>query len=291
MSDSAIIFGYSGQDGYYLERLLSLQGIQVTCISRTGKEGIKGDVSDINFTNQIISLIKPNYIFHLAATSKVSDEYFNTNFLSITIGTLNILECAYKYCPRSKIFITGSGLQFINNGTAIKETDLFEAGDAYSLCRIQSVYAARYYRSKGLRVYVGYLFHHDSPRRKEDHLCMYIKKSIVKILNKEIYTFNINNLSVKKEWGYAGEIVKGIYQLLLQEEFFEATIGTGLAYSVEEWLDVCFAEFDLDYRDYVVTKDVPQSFSILYSDPTTINKIGWEHNCSIQQLAKLILHG
>ena len=59
---------------------------------------------------------------------------------------LNILEAVKRHCPESKVFITGSGVQFENKGVPISETDNFEANSPYAIARIQSVYAARYYR-------------------------------------------------------------------------------------------------------------------------------------------------
>jgi len=72
-------------------------------------------------------------------------------------------------------------LQFKNENHPIKETDEFEANDPYAVSRIHSVYAARYFRKLGIKVYVGYFFNHDSPRRTEKHLSQKIAKAVVRI--------------------------------------------------------------------------------------------------------------
>ena len=63
----------------------------------------------------------------------------------------------------------------------ISETDNFEAKSPYSIARIQSVYAARYFRSLGIKVYVGYLFHHESPLRKDNHVSKMITNAVKRI--------------------------------------------------------------------------------------------------------------
>ena len=63
----------------------------------------------------------------------------------------------------------------------IRETDEFEANSPYSVARIQSVYAARYFRSLGMKVYVGYLFHHESPLRKPLHVSQMIAIAVKRI--------------------------------------------------------------------------------------------------------------
>ncbi|WP_315824121.1 GDP-mannose 4,6-dehydratase [Paraflavitalea speifideaquila] len=154
---TAIIFGANGQDGYYLSELLLKNNLQVIPVSRQGNV-VKTDVADFESVKSLIQQHKPDYVFHLAANSTTRHEALFENHTTIATGTLNILEAVKTIWPQAKVFISGSGLQFKNEGRPIKETDAFEARDAYSVSRIQSVYAARYYRTLGLKVYVGYFF-------------------------------------------------------------------------------------------------------------------------------------
>ncbi|MCK5345844.1 MAG: GDP-mannose 4,6-dehydratase, partial [Candidatus Heimdallarchaeota archaeon] len=158
---NAIIFGANGQDGYYLNELCKLKGIEPIAVSRSGN-WIRGDVSSYDQVEQLIKKHRPTYIFHVAANSTTHHNALFENHETISTGTLNILEAVKMHYPDAKVFITGSGVQFENRGMPISETDKFEANSPYSVARIQSVYAARYYRSLGLQVYVGYLFHHES---------------------------------------------------------------------------------------------------------------------------------
>ena len=156
---TAIIFGANGQDGYYLNQLLLQQQCVVVAVSRNG-DFLHTDLSNYIEVSELIKQHKPDYIFHLAANSTTRHDAMFENHATISTGTLNILEAVKNYSSHTKVFISGSGLQFKNENRPIKETDEFEARDAYSVSRIQSVYAARYFGSLGLKAYVGYFFNH-----------------------------------------------------------------------------------------------------------------------------------
>ena len=205
-------------------------------------------------------------------------------------GTINILEAARLYCPKSKIFISGSGLQFRNDGEPIKETDDFEARDAYSVARIHSVFAARYFRSFDLKIYVGYFFNHDSPRRSERHITKKISEAAKRIANGSNEKIEIGDISVVKEYTYAGDIVKAVWTLVNQDNIFEANLGSGKGYSIEDWLNACFGVAGRDWRQFVNIKDgFVAEYSQLVCDPTLIKSLGWEPEISFTDLAKMMM--
>ncbi len=170
-----IVFGANGQDGHYLVELLRRQDVEILGVSRAGPWH-HADVGDFSAVETLIRENEPDYIFHLAAQSTTSHEALFENHRTISTGTINVLEAAHRHCPEARVFITGSGVQFCNVGAALDENTPFEASSPYAIARIQSVFAARYYRSLGLRTYVGYLFHHESPRRPPKHLSRMIAR-------------------------------------------------------------------------------------------------------------------
>lgn len=286
----AIIFGANSQDGIYLREICRNANMEVVGVSRSDNRYTIGNISDFDFVHNLIKKHQPDFIFHLAANSTVKHFALFENHETISTGTLNILESVKINELNTKIFITGSAMQFKNDGTPISEHTDFEARDPYSVARIQSVYAARYYRTLGLKVYVGYLFHHDSPYRKENHLAKLTTNAIKKIKNGEINTLEIGDMRIAKEWGYAKDIASGIFHLMNQNEIFEATVGTGKSHTIEEWLKICFEIVDLDYKKYVVCKkDFKIDFKALISDTSAMKSIGWQHKASITELAHLMM--
>jgi GDPmannose 4,6-dehydratase len=283
----ALIFGITGQDGFYLQELLQAKEYQVVGVSRSHG----GDVSNRHAVERIIRDFLPEYIFHLAANSTTRHEALFENHETISTGTLNILESVKKHCPACRVFITGSGVQFVNKGLPISEKDEFAALSAYAVSRIHSVYAARYYRSLGIKAYVGYLFHHESPLRKPNHLCKKIAELAKRVREGSKEQITLGDLSVRKEAGFAGDIAAGIWTLVNQEAVFEATIGTGKAYSVQQWTEICFSKVGSDWRNHIILRTdgfIPE-YPLLVSDPTTICSLGWQPAVDIHALADMML--
>ena len=286
----AIIFGANSQDGYYLIELCKKKNIEAIGVSRSGS-WIKGDVSDYDFVREIIKTYLPAYIFHLAANSSTRHDILFENHSTISTGALNILESMRLFSPYSKVFITGSGLQFKNNGNPISETDDFEGNSPYSVSRIHSVYAARYFRSLGLKVYVGYLFHHDSPLRKPNHVSQMIASVVRRIQQGSPEIIEIGDISVEKEWSYAGDIVKAIFTLVEQDEISEAVIGSGIPYSIKDWLEECFRIINKDWHDYTkIREGFSPEYSRLVSNPKTIKSLGWLPLVDLPTLAQKMIN-
>ena len=287
----ALIFGANGQDGHYLNALLRENGVESVGISRSG-DWVRGDVAARGDVEALIRQHKPDFVFHLAANSTTRHEALWENQATIGDGTLHILEAVKQHSPASRVFLSGSGLQFVNTGNPVSERDPFEASSAYSLARIQSVYAARYYRTLGLRIYVGYLFHHDSPLRKPQHVAQLIALATRRIKQGSEELLELGDVSVQKEWTFAGDVVRGMWTLVQQDEVFEATIGSGVSHSIEEWLNECFALIGRDWRDHVRLREgfLPE-YGRLVSDPATIFLLGWRPLISFSELARLMVLG
>ena len=285
----AIIFGASGQDGNYLSALLIKQGYDVIGVSR--KNGyLQTDISDFDQVFGLISQHMPDYIFHLAANSTTHHDALFENHATIATGTLNILEAVKRISSLTKVFISGSGLQFKNDDKPIKETDPFEARDAYSISRIQSVYAARYFRSLGLKVYVGYFFNHDSPLRTERHMTKKIAAAAQRIAAGSKEQLLIGDVDAIKEYTYAGDIVSGVWTLINQEEITEANISSGIGYSIKNWLEQCFSLVNIDWHKHVtINTDFISTYRQLVSDPSRIYSLGWKPEINFEELAKRMM--
>jgi GDPmannose 4,6-dehydratase len=286
---TALIFGAGGQDGFYLSELLKKQEVKIVGISRNGNF-INADIANYKDVCEIIGQHRPEYVFHLAANSTTRHDAMFENHATISTGTLNILESVRNFSPGTKVFISGSGLQFKNKNKPISETDPFEARDPYCVSRIQSVYAARYFRTLGIRVYVGYFFNHDSPLRTERHMTKKIAETAKRIGAGSNEKLEIGDIDVIKEYTYAGDIVKGIWTLVNQDEISEANIASGLGYSIENWLVECFGQIHRNWQDHVIIKkDFVADYKILVSDPSRIFSLGWKPEVSFRELATILM--
>lgn len=287
---TVLIFGASGQDGHYLAELLRRKNAELLCVSRSAQTAeIRGSVADWPLVEKLVRVHQPDYILHLAANSTTRHEALFENHETICTGTLNILEAVRLHSPHSKVFLSGSGLQFENPGTPISERTPFAPTSGYAVARIQSTYAGRYFRNLGLKVYVGYFFHHDSPRRGPNHISQLIAQAVRRISRGSGEILEIGDASVRKEWGYAGDIVEGVWTLLQQDRIFEAVIGTGQAHSIADFLEACFQEVGRNWRDHVrLRENFNSEYPCLVSDPSTINSLGWTPKVDLPGLARLM---
>jgi GDPmannose 4,6-dehydratase len=285
----AMIFGAGGQDGFYLAELLARAEVETIKVSRSG-DGLVGDVADWKFVEKSIQSHRPEYVFHLAANSTTRHDALFENHAAISTGTINILEAVYRHSPKSKVFLSGSAMQFENRGEPIDETTPFAPLSPYAVSRIHSVYAGRYYRSLGLKAYVGYFFNHDSPRRTERHVNQKIARAARRAAEDSNERIEIGDASVRKEFNFAGDVVEAVWRLVNQDEVFEAVIGSGQAHSIEEWIALCFSLAGRDWREFVTLKEgFNAEYRILVSNPVLIKSLGWQPRTDIRGLAQLMM--
>lgn len=287
----AIIFGANGQDGFYLTQLLIKEEIEVIGVDRNGSGGLKGDIGDLSFVESLIKKYEPDYIFHFAAISSTKHETLFDNHKAISTGTLNILESVKRHCPNCRVFLSGSALQFKNEGKPIDEKTSFDANSAYAVSRIQSVYIGRYYRDIfGVKVYMGYFFNHDSPIRPEQHVSQHIVLTIKRIAEGSKEKLELGDINIKKEFNYAGDIVKAIWILVNQNSIYEAVIGSGKAYSLKDWVEYCFGKIGKNWKDYIaVKKGFKTEYKILVSNPKLIISLGWKPEVNFYKLADMMM--
>ena len=286
----AIIFGRNGQDGNFLSDLLTKINIEVIGVSRSSSEVI-GDVADYETVSSLIKTHQPHYIFHFAANSTTQHTALFDNHRTISTGTINILESVRLFSPATKVFLSGSAMQFKNEGTPINEDTPFDANSAYSVARIHSVYAGRYYRiTFSLKIYVGYFFNHDSQFRSEKHVNQKIVAAVKRISNGSTEKLEIGNSDVRKEFNYAGDMVEAVWTLVNQDDVFEAVIGSGEAYSIQEWTECCFNKMNLDWKEHVINKqDFIPEYNILVSNPSLLKEIGWKPTVDFYRLADIMM--
>ena len=286
---TALIFGANGQDGPYLVEALRDKGIDGVGVSRSGPWR-PGDVANRADVEAAVREVRPAYIFQLAASSTTRHEALYENHESISTGALNVLESARLHAPEARVFLAGSGLQFKNDGAPIDESAPFEARSPYAVARIQSVYAARYFRTLGLRTYVGYLFHHDSPHRGPRHVAQLIAQAARRIGAGSAEVLELADTTVVKEWTFAGDVARAMVTLVEQEEVTEAVIGSGDGHTIEEWVEHCFALVGRSWRDHV--RAVPggrAEYPRLVSRPARLASLGWRPEVTFEALARMMV--
>jgi GDPmannose 4,6-dehydratase len=134
------------------------------------------------------------------------------------------------------------------------------------------------------------LFHHESPLRKTNHVSQKIAQAALRIAGGSSESLDLGDISTSKEWTFAGDVSEAIMTLVNQDIVYEATIGSGEAHTINEWLDACFGMINADWREHVTKiEGFTAEYPLLLSNPQTINSLGWRPRVSFYDLASLMM--
>ncbi len=282
MSKVALVTGITGQDGSYLAELLLAKGYQVHGVMRRSstfttdriehlyhdvhEPGPKlelhyGDVLDPLGLRQIISDIKPDEVYNLAAQSHVRTSFDTPVYTAevVAIGALNLLEAVRDFRDATgrevRVYQAGSSEMF---GNALElpqnEKTPFRPRSPYACAKVHAFWQAVNHREAyDLHVCNGILFNHESPRRGETFVTRKITRAAARIsLGLQSRLF-LGNLEAKRDWGFAGDYVEAMWLMLQRGVADDYVVATGESHSVEEFLDEAFACVELNWRDFVKT--------------------------------------
>ena len=286
-----VILGGGGQDGIFLNKLLVSLGYKVFVFTHNGNEiGPALDISDFNAVEIVIQKYRPDMVFHLAARSSTRHEFILENHKAIVDGALAVIESIDRHSPNSKVFIASSGLIFKNEGLPITEENDLVTDTAYAMARVEALQIARYYRQRGRKIYVGFLFNHESPLRPLNSVVRKITRNVVDIHLGIEQSLSVGNVDVVKEWMWAGDAVAAMYSLISQDDVFEACIGDGIGMSIRDYAIACCKELEISLDDYLTEiPDYKSEYVALVSDPERIKSLGWKPEVNMKDLAKLMI--
>jgi len=297
----ALITGITGQDGSYLAELLLSQGYEVHgIVRRVALEHPQARMWRIRHlldrilihsasmesyasVFNIISEIKPDECYHLAAQSYVSysfDDEFSTINTNLN-GTHYVLSSLRRLVPDCRFYFAASSEMFGKaKETPQNEETPFHPRSPYGISKLAGFELTRNYReSYGLFALSGILFNHESPRRGGEFVTRKITSSAAKIksgLDKEI---RLGNLAARRDWGHAQDYVRAMWLMLQQEEPADYVIATGKSHSVKDFLKAAFNYVGLDYKNYLVIDEKlyrPAEVNILQGDASQAHrKLKW----------------
>jgi GDPmannose 4,6-dehydratase len=313
----ALITGITGQDGSYLSELLLGKGYEVHgIVRRVALEHPQArmwrirhilDKIQIHSASMesyasifnIISEIKPDECYHLAAQSFVSysfEDEFSTIDTNLN-GTHYVLSSLKRQAPDCRLYFAASSEMFGNvRETPQNEDTPFHPRSPYGISKMAGFELTRNYReSYNMFALSGILFNHESPRRGAEFVTRKISSAAARIQFGAEKEIRLGNLEAKRDWGHAKDYVKAMWLMLQQDEPDDYVIATGTSHSVREFLEAAFNYVDLDYHDYLVIDDElyrPSEVNILQGDASKARKkLGWSPQVSFEELVKEMVEG
>lgn len=291
----ALVTGLTGQDGSYMCELLLEKGYEVHGTMRRSatpnttnvNKIISGihthlmDLSDATSVNKVISEVKPDIMFCLAAQSDVRASYdiplYTEDVTGVGFG--RILEAVRMFCPECKVYQAGSSEMF-GKVEAIPqcETTPFHPRSPYGCSKVFAFSLGRAYREGyGMKIYNGILFNHESPRRGHLFVTRKIVKAAVAIKNGTQKKLKLGNLEAKRDWGSSLNYMQIIYKMVTEFEPQDFIVATGETHTIEEFVKEVFDYIGLgDWRPYVefdpnLTR--PAEVDLLLGDASKVHKL------------------
>lgn len=312
----ALITGVTGQDGYYLTRLLLSKGYEVFGLVR-GQNNPKidflraefpdltiltGDLLDLSSLLRAIQTAQPDEIYNLGAISYVAYSWENVGVTADVTGkgVLNMLEATRLYAGRdiSKVrFYQASSSEMFGKVQQVpqSETTLLWPRSPYGVAKVFGHYMTINYReSYGMHASSGILFNHESPLRGPEFVTRKVSLAAARIAAGLQDSLVMGNLDAQRDWGFAGDYVEAMWLMLQQDVPDDYVISTNETHSVEEFVARAFARAGLpEWRDHV--RQDPQFFrpaevDLLIGDSSKAReRLGWSPSVDFEGLVDMMV--
>ena len=233
----------------------------------------------------------------MAAQSHVAVSFKNPVFSTQTgtVGPLSILEAIKNSEKKIKYYQASSSEMFGGiDDSKLNEDSKFIPKSPYAASKVFAHQMTKIYReSYDVFGVNGILFNHESPYRGETFVTRKITRAIGRIHYGIQKKLTLGNLDAFRDWGFAGDYVKGMWMMLNHNKADDWVLATGEAHSVREFLEVGFNEVGLNYEDYVITSEKyyrPNEVNYLLGDYTKAKtELGWSPETSFEDLVKLMV--
>lgn len=328
----ALITGITGQDGSYLAELLLEKGYKVYGVQRrasspntervdhlfNGSEHpnffmMYGDLADSSNLTRIISTVRPDEIYNLAAQSHVGVSFDKPEYtLNVNaLGPLRILEIIRnlklpaRYYQASSSEMFGKVLE-----TPQKLETPFNPQSPYGISKVSAFYITKIFRTGyGIFASNGVLFNHESPRRGLNFVTRKITLGLSRVKLGLQKVLRLGNLDAKRDWGYSKDYVQAIWMILQHKEPDDFVIATGETHSVRElveevgkylgmdivWKGRGLKERGIDRRTGKILIEIdpayfrPNEVEFLLGDAQKARKtLGWKPQVTFTKLAQIM---
>ncbi len=335
MKKIALITGITGQDGSYLAEFLLEKGYEVHGLVRRhsteNHERIEhllrsdyykvklflhyADVTDSSNLMRLISEIRPGEVYNLAAQSHVGISFEVPEYTAEATGvsTLKLLEairvnggaCRFYQASTSELF---GG---IPETAPQNEKTPFYPKSPYGAAKLYSYWITVNYREAyQLFACNGILFNHESPRRGENFVTRKITRGIARILSGKQEKLSLGNMNAKRDWGFAGDYVRGMWLMLQKDAPGDYVLATGETHTVREFAEKAFraAGIELEWKGEGINEkgydkatgrlyvDVnpefyrPAEVEFLWGDPAKAEReLAWKREVSFEELINMMV--
>jgi GDPmannose 4,6-dehydratase len=307
----ALITGITGQDGSYLAELLLGKGYEVFGLTRRLSAPnywriehildrltlIPGDLLDQLSLIRVLDRVRPHEFYNLAAMSFVPASWeqpmltgeFNAQ------GVTRVLEAVRHVDPSIRLYQASSSEMFGKVREVPQlETTPFYPRSPYGVSKVFAHYITVNYReSYDLFAVSGILFNHESPRRGLEFVTRKVTDGVARIKLGLADSLSLGNLDAHRDWGFAGDYVRAMWQMLQQDAPDDYVIATGEAHSVRDLVEIAFGHAGLEWDRYVRLDPAlirPAEVDHLIGNATKARtELGWTPSVTFDGLVRMMV--
>jgi GDPmannose 4,6-dehydratase len=329
---TALVTGITGQDGAYLTRLLLDKGYRVVGTHRRSSAASFWRLEELGIADhprlsirefeiaepgaaiRLIEASQPDEVYNLAAQSFVQWSFDQpvTTALTTGVGPLHILEAIRIVNTDIRYYQASSAEMFGRVQTTPQtETTPFYPRSPYGVAKLHAHWATINYREAyGIFAASGILFNHESPLRGREFVTRKITDAVARISCGQLNVLSLGNLDAKRDWGYAGEYVEGMWSILQAAEPDTFVLATGRVETVRSFATLAFkaAGIDIEWvgcgkeerglcaRDGRVLVDVDAAYYrpaevdvLMGSAARAESRLGWRPRTTLEDLCTMMV--
>ena len=308
---TALITGVTGQDGSYLAEFLLSKGYRVVGMVRRSSttnfdrirhiqddiEIVAGDLLDQSSLMDIVREHQPDEVYNLAAQSFVLTSFSQPVLTGefTALGVTRMLEAIRLIKPDARFYQASSSEMF---GKVVevpqRESTPFHPRSPYGVAKVYGHWITVNYReSYNLFACSGILFNHESERRGLEFVTRKVTHAAARIKLGLQDKVKLGNLDARRDWGYAGDYVRGMWLMLQQDKPDDYVLATGETHSVRELCEVAFARVGLDWQQHVEIDPRhyrPAEVDLLIGDAGKAReRLGWQPEVRFKQLIEMMV--
>jgi len=308
---AAMITGITGQDGSYLAELLLAHGYSVIGVVRQRPDARHGrlahllskvelvvaDLLDGAELRALVERHRPVEIYNLAgrASSKqlfddpVSTAEYNAVAVVRLLEAVRQVDSRIRFCQASSSEIFG-----LCRESPQTEDTPFHPRNPYGVAKLCGHwYTVNYREAHGIFASSAILYNHESPRRGPEFVTRRISQAVARIKRGLQHDLRLGDLEARRDWGYAADYVRAMWQMLQAPVPDDFIIATGQAHSVREFCELAFRCVALNYEDYVVvdsTNRRPADAVQLVGDSHKARRVlGWTPTITFEELVTMMV--
>lgn len=319
MTKRALVTGVTGQDGYYLSKLLLEKGYEVYGLMKDGDmppfEQIKALYGDMHASKDLIKAVdvcEPHEIYNLAAVSDIGSSIRNPEETMLVNyeAVMTLLRRGFEKSPEMRFCQASSREIFRNDAPAPQdENSPIGFSNPYGEAKLKAYEGIKEFRrEKHAFVASAIFFNHESPKRGEKFVTKKITSMLTKIKLGKVECLELGNLSAKRDWGFAGDYVEAMWLMLQQDMPDDFVIATGVTHTVRDFVQAAAESLEMklywegegeqelarDESGRIIVRVNPEFYRPLepidnVGDITKArSKLGWEPKVAFNDLVRLM---